>query len=26
LYVFHQGQVPLKNETEVIIDKFEYLP
>lgn len=33
LYVFHQGQnreilrsVPLKNENEVIIDKFEYLP
>jgi hypothetical protein len=26
LYVFHQGPIPLKNETEVIIDKFEYLP
>ena len=26
LYVFHQGQVPLKKENEVIIDKFEYLP
>jgi len=33
LYVFHQGQsrkilpsVPLQNENEVIIDKFEYLP
>src|ERR1700688_4413498 len=26
LYVFHLGQVPLKNENEVIIDKFEYLP
>jgi hypothetical protein len=26
LYVFHQGQVPLKNENAVIIDKFEYLP
>jgi hypothetical protein len=26
LYVFHQGKIPLKNETEVIIDKFEYLP
>ena len=26
LYVFHQGQIPLKNEDEVIIDKFEYLP
>jgi hypothetical protein len=26
LYVFHQGQLPLKNENEVIIDKFEYLP
>lgn len=26
LYVFNQGQVPLKNENEVIIDKFEYLP
>ena len=26
LYVFHQGNIPLKNENEVIIDKFEYLP
>ena len=26
LYVFHQGQIPLKNENEAIIDKFEYLP
>src|SRR3984893_10345194 len=26
LYVFHQGKIPLKNEDEVIIDKFEYLP
>jgi len=26
LYVFHQGQIPLQNENEVIIDKFEYLP
>ena len=26
LYVFHQGPVPLRNENEVIIDKFEYLP
>ena len=26
LYVFHRGQIPLKNENEVIIDKFEYLP
>jgi hypothetical protein len=26
LYVFHQGHVPLKNENDVIIDKFEYLP
>jgi hypothetical protein len=26
LYVFQQGHVPLKNENEVIIDKFEYLP
>jgi hypothetical protein len=26
LYVFHQGQVPLKDENGVIIDKFEYLP
>jgi hypothetical protein len=25
-YVFHQGHIPLKNENEVIIDKFEYLP
>lgn len=26
LYVFGSGQVPLKNDTEVVIDKFEYLP
>ena len=26
LYVFHQGPIPLKNENEAIIDKFEYLP
>jgi hypothetical protein len=26
LYVFHRGNTPLKNENEVIIDKFEYLP
>jgi hypothetical protein len=26
LYVFHQGQIPLKYENEAIIDKFEYLP
>jgi hypothetical protein len=26
LYVFHKGHIPLKNENEVIIDKFEYLP
>jgi hypothetical protein len=26
LYVFHQGPIPLKNENEVIIDNFEYLP
>jgi hypothetical protein len=26
LYVFHLGPIPLKNENEVIIDKFEFLP
>jgi hypothetical protein len=26
LYVFFRGQIPLKNENEIIIDKFEYLP
>jgi hypothetical protein len=26
LYVFHQGPIPLKNENEVMIDRFEYLP
>jgi hypothetical protein len=26
LYVFQRGKIPLKNENEVIIDKFEYLP
>jgi hypothetical protein len=26
LYVFDMGQVPLKNENEVVIEKFEYLP
>ena len=26
LYIFHQGKIPLENENEVVIDKFEYLP
>jgi hypothetical protein len=26
LYIFHQGKIALKNENEVIIDKFEYFP
>ncbi|HXT26878.1 MAG TPA: hypothetical protein VN749_18820 [Candidatus Eisenbacteria bacterium] len=26
LYVFYQGHIPLRNENEVLIDKFEYLP
>jgi hypothetical protein len=26
LYVFYKGKIPLKNENEVVIDKFEYLP
>lgn len=26
LYVFGSGQVPQKNDAEVVIDKFEYLP
>src|SRR6201987_1994896 len=26
LYVFHLGKIPLRNENDVIIDKFEYLP
>lgn len=26
LYVFGIGKIPLKNETEVVIEKFEYLP
>jgi hypothetical protein len=26
LYVFYRGKIPLKNENEVIVDKFEYLP
>ena len=26
LYVFHQGQIPLKSENEAIIEKFEYFP
>jgi hypothetical protein len=26
LYVFHKGKIPLKNENEVIVDKFEYFP
>jgi hypothetical protein len=26
LYVFHRGKIPLKNENEVIVDKFEYFP
>ena len=26
LYVFGTGEIPLKNENEVVIEKFEYLP
>jgi len=26
LYIFDKGEIPLKNETEVVIEKFEYLP
>lgn len=26
LYVFNRGQVPLKHENEVVIEKFEFLP
>lgn len=26
LYVFNKGQIPLQNETEVVIEKFEFLP
>jgi hypothetical protein len=26
LYVFNKGQIPLKNEMEVVIEKFEFLP
>jgi hypothetical protein len=26
LYVFYLGKIPLKNENEVTVDKFEYLP
>jgi hypothetical protein len=26
LYVFYQGHIPLENENEVVIEKFEYLP
>jgi len=26
LYVFNKGQIPLKNGTEVVIQKFEFLP
>ena len=26
LYVFYRGHIPLKDENEVIVDKFEYLP
>jgi len=26
LYVFGQGKIPMRNENEAIIDKFEYLP
>jgi hypothetical protein len=25
-YVFHRGKTPLKNENEVVIDRFEFLP
>ncbi|MGO9084630.1 MAG: glycoside hydrolase family 16 protein [Terriglobales bacterium] len=26
LYVFHRAEVPLKSQSEVVIEKFEYLP
>jgi len=26
LYVFHLGPIPMTHESEVVIDKFEYLP
>jgi hypothetical protein len=26
LYAFGKGQIPLKNEAEVVVEKFEYLP
>ena len=26
LYVFGTGEIPLKHENEVVIEKFEYLP
>ena len=26
LYVFNKGQIPLQHETEVVIEKFEFLP
>jgi hypothetical protein len=26
LYVFNKGEVPLKNEMEVVIEKFEFFP
>ena len=26
LYVFGKGEIPLKNEMEVVVEKFEYLP
>jgi hypothetical protein len=26
LYVFNKGEIPLKNEVEVVIEKFEFLP
>jgi hypothetical protein len=26
LYIFGKGEIPLKDETEVVIEKFEYLP
>ena len=26
LYVFNKGQVPLNNELEVVIEKFEFFP
>jgi hypothetical protein len=26
LYIFGKGEIPIENETEVVIEKFEYLP